>query len=74
MDGHSLSCGLRTPFGGAPSNRVLVGLPDRLEKSKTALHDAEQLIVKLQSIYVQRAAIGDTKALDVIGELLGFQP
>lgn len=75
IDKHAYHCELRAKLAPrvAGSNRVVVGLPERLERSKAALRSAEKLTLRLQTIYAQRAAVGDKATLDVIGELLGFK-
>jgi hypothetical protein len=53
------------------SNRVLVGLPARLDAARSALREHEKTLEKLRQLYGQRLILKDTVVLDQIGELLG---
>lgn len=53
-------------------NRVLVGLPERLQKTTEALRDAERTLQNLKTIYGQRLILRDSEVLDLIGEHLGM--
>lgn len=55
----------------AGRNRVLVGLPDRLENATTALRQHEKLIENLRIVLAQRSILKDEVVLDNIAELLG---
>lgn len=55
----------------ANRNRVLVGLPERLNKAQSALRDAEKLLEELRGLYGQRLLLKDSEVLDLIGEQLG---
>jgi hypothetical protein len=53
-------------------NRVLVGLPERLDKAKLALRDAERLLTDLESLYGQRLTLNDRVVLDQMAKLMGW--
>jgi hypothetical protein len=55
----------------AAGNRVLVGLPERLEKAKAALKEFEGTLEDIRTLYSQRVTLKDSVVLDQIGELLG---
>lgn len=55
----------------AARNRVLVGLPERLEKSNAALREHERMLEQLRQLYGQRLLLRDSEVLDLIGEQLG---
>jgi hypothetical protein len=52
-------------------NRVLVGLPARLDAARSALRENEKLLEQLRQLYGQRLLLNDTTVLDQIGDLLG---
>jgi len=55
---------------GHPRNRVLVGLPDRLNAAKGALKDHERTLEQIRQVYAQRGLVSDHTICDRIGELL----
>jgi hypothetical protein len=56
------------------SNRVLVGLPARLEAARSALRENEKLLEQLRQLYGQRLLLKDSVVLDQMGDLLGCPP
>jgi hypothetical protein len=52
-------------------NRVLVGLPARLEAARSALRENEKTLEQLRQLYGQRLLLNDRTVLDQIGDLLG---
>ena len=56
-----------------PRNRVLIGLPERLQKANMALRERERLIENLKSVLAQRSILKDEIVLDNISELLGVE-
>lgn len=59
------------PFEPRDNNRVLTGLPARLEAAKTALREHEKTLEQLRQLYGHRLLLKDSVVLDQIGELLG---
>jgi hypothetical protein len=52
-------------------NRVLVGLPARLEAARSALRESEKTLEELRQLYGQRLLLKDSVVLDQMGDLLG---
>ncbi len=74
LDGHSPFCNLRRGHDSAPRlNKVVVGLPERLEKRDSALRDLETLHKRLREIYGMRGQYSDEYTLDLIGQELGLE-
>ena len=61
----------RDSFPERDKNRVLVDLPDRLQRAKDALRDAEHTLEDLRQLYGQRLILKDSVVLDQIGDRLG---
>ena len=59
LDGHSPFCDLRKVSVDTPSNRVVVGLPERLSNAKTAVSDLEGKLEEIRRIVVAWRS-GDT--------------
>lgn len=53
-----------------PGNRVLVGLPERLNAAKVALKDHEKLIERMRQVVSQKGLVDDKVIVDQIMELL----
>lgn len=52
-------------------NKVLVGLPERLNTAKVELAKLEALVEQLRILYGQRLLLKDSVVVDQMGELLG---
>lgn len=50
--------------------RVIIGLPERLEKTKSALKDREYLISQVRLVLAQRTIFSDQDILNRLEELL----
>lgn len=72
LDGHSPFCDLKKVEGGDTRlNRVVVGLPERVQNAKQAVGELETLIENLKQVYGQRLTLRDSEVLDRMGDLLG---
>jgi hypothetical protein len=71
IDGHSPFCALRAPEEPR-LNRVVVGLPERVESRGAALREHEKMVENVRTLVAQRDILRDSVVLDQIGELLGI--